>query len=167
VAERLEPHPRANRDVVVRALDPAADAELWGAVVDLHVATRDEDHSEERYRAFFSRWIEDRRDLFRAGRGAWFAALDPVTGAVAGSCGIVVTGGRGRFQMVVTAPEHRRRGVCSRLVVEVGQRAVADFGAEYLVIAADADYHALGLYESLGFERREHVFGVCRWPRTG
>jgi hypothetical protein len=29
------------------------------------------------------------------------------------------------------------------------------------------DYHALGLYESLGFERAEHVFGVCTWPRAG
>ena len=41
-----------------------------------------------------------------------------------------------------------------------------DFGAERLVIAADAGYHALGLYESLGFERREHVFGVCFWQRA-
>jgi len=34
------------------------------------------------------------------------------------------------------------------------------------VIVADAGYHALGLYESLGFERTEHVSGVCLWPRT-
>ena len=30
------------------------------------------------------------------------------------------------------------------------------------VIVADADYHALGLYESLGFRRRERVSSVCR-----
>jgi hypothetical protein len=35
------------------------------------------------------------------------------------------------------------------------------------VIVADPGYHALGLYESLGFERAEHVVGGCRWPRTG
>jgi ribosomal protein S18 acetylase RimI-like enzyme len=33
-----------------------------------------------------------------------------------------------------------------------------------LVIVADAGYHALGLYESLGFERRERVHTVCRPP---
>jgi hypothetical protein len=33
------------------------------------------------------------------------------------------------------------------------------------VIVADPDYHALGLYESLGFERAERVAGCCRWPR--
>ena len=34
------------------------------------------------------------------------------------------------------------------------------------MIVADPGYHALGLYESLGFERRENVVGVCRWPST-
>ena len=96
----------------------------------------------------------------------WYVALDPETGAVAGSCGVVVTGGRGRFQVVDTALAYRRRGICSRLVVEAARRSAEDYGAERFVIVADADYHALGLYESLGFERREHVFGVCLWPRT-
>lgn len=27
-------------------------------------------------------------------------------------------------------------------------------------------YHPLGLYESLGSERLEHVVGVCRWTRV-
>ena len=68
--------------------------------------------------------------------------------------------------MVDTAEAYRRRGVCSRLVVEAARHAAADYGAEQLVIVADADYHALGLYESLGFERTEHAVGVCLWPRS-
>jgi len=94
-------------------------------------------------------------------------AIDPPTGAVAGSLGIVVTGGRGRYQAVDTAEAFRRRGIASRLVVEAAQRAAADHGAERFAIVADRTYHALGLYESLGFERAEHVLGVCRWPRVG
>jgi ribosomal protein S18 acetylase RimI-like enzyme len=66
---------------------------------------------------------------------------------------------------VDTALAFRRRGICSRLVVEAAQRS-AQRGAKRLVIVADAGYHALGLYESLGFEREEHVIGVCRWPRA-
>jgi ribosomal protein S18 acetylase RimI-like enzyme len=167
VAEQLHPHPREIREVLVRELDPApgADEELWDAVVELQVADRDEGYDEEPSRTFHRAWIESRRALFRTGRGAWYLALDPATGALAGSCGIVVTHGRSRFQMVITAPGYRRRGVCSRLVVEAAQRAVEAHGAERLVIVADADSHALGLYESLGFERREHCFGVCWWPR--
>jgi ribosomal protein S18 acetylase RimI-like enzyme len=161
------PHPRENREVAVRTLDPAGDDELWDAVVELNVATRDEGHAEDAYRAFARDWLETRRALFRAGRGDWYVAVDPEAGALAGSCGIVVTERRGRFQMVVTAAEHRRRGVCSRLVVEASRRAAAEHVAERFVIVADAGHHALGLYESLGFERRERCFGVCRWPREG
>lgn len=167
-AGQVRPHARENRDVVVRALDPAlgADEELWAEVVGLQVADRDEGHDEQEYRAFVCARLADRRALFRAGRGAWYAAIDPARGEVAASCGVVVTDGRGRFQAVDTAVAYRRRGIASRLVVEAARRSTEVHGAERFVIVADAGYHALGLYESLGFERAEHVFGVCRWPRS-
>jgi ribosomal protein S18 acetylase RimI-like enzyme len=169
VAERaqLRNHPRENRDVVIRPLDPApgADAELWAAVVELQVAGREEGHDEQRHRAFTIARLDDRRAHFLAGRGAWYAAIDPATGDVAASCGIVVTAGRGRFQVVDTALAYRRQGICSRLVVEAARHSAEAHRAERFVIVADANYHALGLYESLGFDRREHAFGVCLWPR--
>jgi ribosomal protein S18 acetylase RimI-like enzyme len=165
-AQQLSEHPRENRDVVVRPLDPAADAILWDAVLELQVAGRDDRQEEKAFRSFASARLEDLRALFRAGRGAWYVAIEPTTGAVAASCGVVVTAGRGRFQIVETAPAHRRRGICSRLVVEAARRARADHGAVRFVIVADPGYHALGLYESLGFVRGEHVFGVCSAPRA-
>ena len=76
----------------------------------------------------------------------------------------MVTGGRGRFQVVDTAAAHRRKGICSRLVVEAADRAARLHRADRFVIAADPSYHALGLYESLGFRRAERVAGVCRHP---
>ena len=167
-AGEVRPHPRANPEVEVRPLDaaPGADEELWDAVVDLQVESRDREHSEASYRAFARGRSDARRELFRRGRGTWYVALDPDTGAVAGSLGIVVTGGRGRFQAVDTAEAFRRRGICSRLVVDAAAHAVRAFGAERFVMVADPDYHAIGLYESLGFRRAERVAGVCRWPRT-
>lgn len=167
-AARLRPRPRENREVEIRALDPEpdADGDLWSAVVELQVAGRDEGHGEEAHRSFARARLEDRRALFRAGRGAWYVALDPSSGEVAASCGVVVTAGRGRFQVVETAPAYRRRGIASRLLAEAARRAAETYGAERFVIAADPDYHALGLYESLGFERAERVAGVCRWPRS-
>jgi hypothetical protein len=95
--------------------------------------------------------------LFVDGRGAWCVALEGEDGGeVVGSCGVVLTGARGRFQAVDTAQAHRRRGICSRLVVQASQMS----GAGRLVICADPDYHALGLYESFGFRRAERVAGV-------
>lgn len=167
-AHQVRAHPRENREVIVQALDPAvgADGALWDAVVELQVADRADGHGEETSRSFSRARLEDQRALFRAGRGAWYVAIEPETGDVAGSCGVVVTAGRGRFQAVDTAMAYRRRGISSRLVVEAARRARADYGAKRFVIVADAEYHALGLYESLGFERTEHVFGVCLWTRT-
>jgi ribosomal protein S18 acetylase RimI-like enzyme len=160
----LAPHPRESREVEIRALDPSGDEELRAGVRKLQVAGRDAVFEEESYRAFTLARQTDHRALFRACLGAWYVALVPDTGEVAGSCGIVVTAGRGRYQAVDTAEAHRRRGICSRLVVEASRLSAAAFATQRFVIVADAGYHALGLYESLGFERREHASGVLLMP---
>jgi ribosomal protein S18 acetylase RimI-like enzyme len=160
-------HPRANREVVIRELDalPGGDRDLWDQVIELQVASRDEFLEEQVAREFIGHRLEDLRVLFRAGRGAWYVAMYPDHDEVVASCGIVVTAERGRFQAVDTAAPYRRRGISSRLVVEAARRAAAH-GARHFVIAAEPDYHALGLYESLGFQRVERVAGVCRRPTT-
>jgi ribosomal protein S18 acetylase RimI-like enzyme len=166
-AEDLRAHPRESNEVSVRTLDPdpGADASLWEQVLELQVAGRDPHFTEEVFRSFCVARLEELRALFRAGRGAWYVAVGADGEEVCGSCGVVVTDGRGRFQAVDTAEAHRRRGICSRLVVEAGRRAAAGHGATQLVICADPDYHALGLYESLGFEPAERAAGVFREPR--
>jgi GNAT superfamily N-acetyltransferase len=164
----LVPHARENREVTVRALDPAigADDPLWNAVVEIqHANDEDDGLDESAHRAFLRARLEGFRALFRSGRGAWYVALEPSTGDLVASCGIVVTAGRGRFQLVDTALSHRRRGISSRLVVEAARRASIEHGATRFVIEADPGYHAIGLYESLGFLRAEVVVGACLWPR--
>jgi ribosomal protein S18 acetylase RimI-like enzyme len=162
----VRPHRRESRTVRVRALDPTAavDEELWEQVLELQVAGRDERRAESEHRAFARRRLDDLRALFEIGRGAWCVALDQSAPQLLASCGVVVTGTRGRFRAVDTAASYRRRGICSRLVVEAARRAAAHHQAQRFVIAADPNYHALGLYESLGFRRAERVCGTCRRP---
>ncbi len=161
---QVRPHPRANREVAIRALQPGGDGELWDQVVEIQVAARDPERTPEAaHREYTRRRLADLRALFAAGRGAWYVAL--LGDAVVGSCGVVVTAGRGRFQAVDTVAGHRGRGICSRLVVEAAHHAASAHGAQRLVIAADAGYHALGIYESLGFRAVERVAAVCRPPR--
>ena len=162
----LRPHARENRAVEVRRLDPVdgADAELWAQAIELQVAARDGRFTEAAYRAFCTARMHDLRALFRVGRGGWYVAIEPDRGTVAGSCGIVVTGPRARYQTVDTAEVHRRQGICSRLVVEAARHSATQHRIEHFVIAADPAYHALHLYESLGFKRWERVVGVCRRP---
>ena len=160
----IRPHPRANREVAVRPLrpQPGGDEALWEQVLEIQVAGRDERFDEESHREFSGRRLDDLRELFVAGRGAWYVAV--LGDEVVGRCGVVVTAGRGRFQVVDTAAAHRRHGICSRLVVDAAQHAATAHGARRLVIAADAGYHALGIYESLGFRPVERVAAVCRPP---
>src|SRR5438132_11887895 len=160
----IRTHPRENAAVRVRALDHTcgADAPLWAQVVELRVASRDARFAEDAHRRFCIERQKELRELFRAGRGAWYVALDESGREVQGSCGVVVTAGRGRYQAVDTAEAHRRRGICSRLVVEAARASASRYGARQLVICADPDCHALGLYESLGFAPAERAAGVCR-----
>lgn len=166
--EEIHPHPRANTQVQTRALDPRAggpDEALWEQVIELQVAARDTEHLEEEPHRVFSRGRQgELRRMFAAGLGAWYVALDG--DVVAGSMGIVVTGGRGRYQAVDTAITHRRRGICSRLLIDAARHAVATYGATRLVIVADPEYHAAGIYESVGFRPVERVCGVCRPPAS-
>lgn len=165
--EEIHPHPRANAEVQTKPLDPRTgepDEELWEQVIDLQVAARDTERlpDADAHRVFSRARLAELRTMFDAGRGAWYVALDG--DVVAGSMGIVVTGGRGRYQAVDTAITHRRRGICSRLLIDAARHAVATYGATRLVIVADPDYHAAGIYESVGFRPVERVCGVCRPP---
>lgn len=164
VAQRheLHAHARACEDVEVRLLRPDGDEELWDAVVQLQVDNREAGHEEGLHRTFVQRRLDDRRERFLRGEGGWFLAL--VDGEPAASCGVIVTAGRGRYQAVDTLERFRRRGIASRLVHDAGRAALDRFGAERLVIVADADYHALPLYESLGFVRRHVTPATCWWP---
>jgi ribosomal protein S18 acetylase RimI-like enzyme len=162
----IQPHPRADPYVEVRALRPERDSDdepLWSQVVELWVAGRDpERYAEAAHRRYSIGRLADLRALFQAGRGAWYVAL--IGDEVAGSCGVVVTDGRGRFQAVDTKERHRRRGICSRLVTEASARAANRYGATQLVIAADPDYHAITIYQSLGFAPVERVVHLCLQP---
>src|SRR5205085_2615589 len=102
------------------------DGDRWEALFELEFG----DEPRVRHRAFSLPRLGDRLAHFRAGRGAWYVALDPATGDMAASCGIVVTSGRGRFQVVETAPKYRRQGVASRLVVDAARHAAATYGDE-------------------------------------
>lgn len=161
--DELRPHPRADQSVRIRALDPSpgADRGLWDQVTDAQTQDRP-DEEPRAARAFVEQRMADLRELFRDGRGSWYAAL--AGDRVVAGCGLVVTAGRGRYQSVDTLAGFRRRGICSRLVVAAGLHAAEHYEARRLVICADAHYHALGLYESLGFARAERAAGVCLAP---
>lgn len=71
-------------------------------------------------------------------------------------------GDLGRFQLVGTDPRFARRGVCSTLVHDASRWALTELGVDALVIAADAEYHAARVYESVGFRPTERLCALVK-----
>jgi GNAT superfamily N-acetyltransferase len=91
-----------------------------------------------------------RRRMVEAGHTQWFGAF--AGDELAAELGIVDLGdGLARYQSVVTAPDHRRRGLTRHLLAEAGAWA-AGRGARRWVIVADAGGDAERLYLAAGFE---------------
>jgi ribosomal protein S18 acetylase RimI-like enzyme len=161
--EQIQEHPTANGEAEVRTLDPDSDEHLWEAVIEVQMAGAREEFRGSEYHLNFTRARQrELREIFSAGRGSWYVAL--LDGVVAGSLGIVVTDTRARFQTVDTVERFRRRGLARRLVYEAARDACSRHAIDHFVIAADPDYHAIGIYEGLGFERVELVVGAMRKP---
>ncbi len=105
----------------------------------------------EQYQLFKERTRQSWRQRVRTGLATWWGAF--VEEQLVGQCGMVFCSDRlGRYQAVETHPDFRRRGVCSTLVVTVGQHAMQSGGCRALLLGADGEGPALGLYRRLGFE---------------
>ncbi len=159
----VRPARPAPDQVVVRVL---ADDGDWRAAGELRIAVARE-HGEDSagHRNFLARQMAASRTMSDDGHGWWFGAFED--GALRSCLGIVTDGqGLARYQAVETHPEHRRRGLAGTLVHAAGEYAIAHAGASTLVIVAEPDGPADGLYRSLGFadaERQVELNGT--WMR--
>jgi GNAT superfamily N-acetyltransferase len=96
------------------------------------------------------------------GSVAWFGAFHG--DRLAAELGIVDCGdGVARYQSVVTAAEHRRRGLAGHLL-GVAARWAAERGATHWVIVADAGSDASRLYQRRGFGPADRGFRAQRKP---
>jgi ribosomal protein S18 acetylase RimI-like enzyme len=155
-AKTLRDPRTVNNECELRSL--AGDAD-FDAVINLLVAQNAALPEEERegagYEEFARRHVGDLRQMVEAGWGAWFGAF--IEGRLASSLGVFVRDGLGRFQMVDTHPQFRRKGLAGTLLVHAGRYAQRELGAEHLVITADADDVAKDLYASVGFTTTERL----------
>jgi ribosomal protein S18 acetylase RimI-like enzyme len=155
-----------------QVLDLARDG---AAVVDKHVVVDEGRFEAWGYREFAQRQIERYAAMQAAGLGHWFGAVAQVDGrpVLAASCGLfrasaqpgAETARLGRFQYVTTHPAWRRRGLCTALVDAVCRHGFEAMGLDTLVMMADPDDVAIGIYESLGYRRGTSTWQLERPPR--
>lgn len=155
----LRPPPRAARGAVqVRPLDLAheMDAVIAQQLADPHGF---EPEGYERHRR-----AQMQRYAAMAGRGTalWFGAW--CDGVLAADCGLMrdatVPGATGRFQHVSTHPDFRRRGLCSALVHEVTRFGFDAWQLARVVMCADPEDVAVGIYEDLGYRRIDREWAL-------
>ena len=125
---------------------------------------------EEAFMTFARQKCAQERRLVDAGRGRRFGAF--VDGELVSTAGVVVAeDGVARFQSVETHPAHRRRGLAAAVVHAAGQHALDQLGVRTLVIVADTDGDAIGVYRRLGFADSERQLMMERrsgdWASVG
>ena len=129
---------------------PVDDDAAWERLVELEM-TDGIVGTPDGHREFVRRRLAGHRSAIRAGHGSWCAALLP-DGTPVATLGIFEAGGgRARYQSVLTHPDHRRRGLAANLVRFAGAYAVGTLGARQLVIVADPEGPAIGVYRRAGF----------------
>ena len=125
------------------------------------------------YRLFRARQMQRYGAMERAGLGHWFGVFAKESDAGVGEhlvadCGLFRDGSGasalGRFQHVSTHPAWRRRGLCRALIHAVCRHGFDVMGLQTLVIVADPDDVAIGLYESVGFARGASTWLLERAP---
>lgn len=137
-------------DGEVRALESEAD---WESRARLSFAIEGRDDEESHLRFARGRNVQE-QSLVADGRGTRFGVL--VDGEVVSTAAVFTTEpGIARFQSVETHPDHRRKGLAAAAVHAAGRHALEHLGARTLVIVADDDGEAIGIYRRLGFADTE------------
>ena len=148
------------------------DLDARGAeLVELQLASDEGRHPPaDAYRLFRRRQLQRYLALVQAGRGQWFAVVadDAGTSRMVADCGLFTDAAAGatlgRYQFVSTHPAWRRRGLCGALIHAVALYGFETLGLAELVIVADPDDVAIGVYESVGFQRGASTWQLQRPP---
>ncbi len=155
-----EPDPPAGGAVIRRLRDDGD----WEQAVDVRLEVYEDAENDEQ-RVFVERQLAGTREICERGEGAWFGAF--ADGQLVASLGLIRAAPHvGRFQAVETLDPYRRRGLAGRLLFEASRWGVSTLGLRRLVICADPEYHALRLYEALGFEVIERQVQLQRAPAS-
>lgn len=144
--ERLVQPLAPSADVEIRQLTTDDDWDRWARLGRAAYPKV----SQDAFLAYATARNDQERRLVEEGLGARFGAfLDDEL--VSTAAVFSPEPGLARFQTVETAEAHRRQGFGASVVHAAGQHALTDLAAKTLVIVADVDGEAIGLYRRLGF----------------
>jgi ribosomal protein S18 acetylase RimI-like enzyme len=157
--------PKVNRDCIIRIFQKEDWAE-WIALQrasNLAEAENERESDDDSFQRYLENKASEYQRMIEAGLGQWFGAY--LDGQLVATLGLFVWNGLGRFQQVDTHPNFRRRGLAGTLVYHAAQQGFQKVNAQTLVMCADPDYVAVGIYESVGFRITEKEMAVQWHPK--
>jgi ribosomal protein S18 acetylase RimI-like enzyme len=153
-AQAVHQPPKINTDCQIRPLEKPDWLEWIKMECAVNDALPEGIREGDGYQTFIERKGAELERMSAAGHGHfWGAFLD---NKLVASLGLYFWQGVGRFQWVGTHPDFRRRGLCGTLVHHVAKLGLEK--VQTLVMVADPEYVAAGIYESIGFKRSEKQF---------
>ena len=165
-AQSVTPPPKFNRDCTIRTFKSEDWHDWIGLKRDANLAEREEEREsdDEHFRHYLENKASESQRMIEAGLGQWFGAY--LDGQLAATLGLFVWNGLGRFQLVDTHPNFRRRGLAGTLVYHAAKQGFQNMGAKTLVMCADPNYVAVGIYESVGFKITERQTALQWHPKS-
>lgn len=127
----------------------------WDKVIENQVMSKKFEFAADEYFHFKEQQFSAYRKMSDAKLGEWYGAY--IDGQLAGDLGLYFAGSVGRFQAVETNPFFRRQGVCSTLLYEASKLAFEEWKLRELVLVADPEYHAVNVYQDVGFKPVERM----------
>ena len=159
-ASEIHAPPKVHTGIDVR---PLATDDEWKACYRNQLNSRPSHLAEVPFAVFKRKQIERYRRMDQAGLGHWYGAF--LGKKLVADLGIYVSeSGLGRYQNVMTHPDHRRQGIAGTLVWKAGQHALQT-RAKRLVMIADEGDHPVQIYISCGLQPTEKMIGLYRWPK--
>ncbi len=156
------PHPNA-------ACRELVSDEDWAQAVELQVAGTIAafDIPETVLTEFTTAAMAAMRDLTEAGHGSWFGGfVDTAVGEqMVTGLGVFTDGsGVARFQTVQTLESMQGQGLATMLVHHAAAAVLTGWGVDSLVMVAEPDEPASGIYRRLGFSGTERMVRLSRPP---
>jgi GNAT superfamily N-acetyltransferase len=136
----------------------------WDRMIEIQTDSAHGHLPRNEWERFYESQSTRYRKMNQAGLGHWFGGF--LDNELVAGLGIFHDGEIGRYQIVSTHPDYRRRGVCGALVYHSAQFALRDMKLKKLVMCADQDYHAARIYESVGFRPLQKEHGVSWWDKN-
>lgn len=158
--KELRPPRRPCPGLEVRPLESELE---WNRMVEVQVDAAHGDLPRHEWESFHQAQKLRYQAMVRADRGAWFGGF--LEGRLVAGLGLFHNGKLARYQTVCTHPQFTRRGICANLVHQSALHAFREWGVERLVMCADPDYHAVRIYQSVGFRQTGAEHGVSWWDR--